>query len=342
MPRRGNTSEGKFHVSTVPVKLLLPENSLRKKNIDRMFAKSFCDDMFEVCKLFGPQAVLFMSNDDKARIPLGLAAANLQAPLLMHLQYKVKLLDHDFVVGPKHKLIPSVYGLCEITNTGDVSYSRDTFIRVRSGKHDTSNAYTHAFDVRELFQTKLVKRKPIILMSTDGAQDEAPRFPKTLATAIDLFRLLELDVLLHGVNAAGLSAFNPVERRMAPLSHDLAGIILPHDHFGNHLDSSGKTINQELEEINFQKAAEIVSEVWEKTVIDGYPVDCRAVPVGNSHEPTEPDPVWVAKHCQQSRYCLQIVKCQDESCCLPFETSWLSIIPDRFIPFPAIYEYSNN
>ena len=148
--------------------------------------------------------------------------------------------------------------------------------------------------------------------------------------------------MLHGVNAAGLSAFNPVERRMAPLSHDLAGIILPHDHFGNHLDSSGKTINQELEEINFQKAAEIVSEVWEKTVIDGYPVDCRAVPVGNSHEPTEPDPVWVAKHCQQSRYCLQIVKCQDESCCSPFETSWLSIIPDRFIPFPAIYEYSNN
>ena len=180
MPRRGNTSEGKRHVSTVPVKLLRPENSLRKKNIDRMFAKSFCDDMFEVCKLFGPKAVLFMSNDDKARIPLGLAAANLQAPLLMHLQYKVKLLDHDFVVGPKHKLIPSVYGLCEITNTGDVSYSGVTFIRVRSGKHDTSNAYTHAFDVRELFQTKLVNRKPIILMSTDGAQDEAPRFPKTL------------------------------------------------------------------------------------------------------------------------------------------------------------------
>jgi len=54
-------------------------------------------------------------------------------------------------------------------------------------------------------------------MSTDGAQDEAPRFPKTLATAIHLFRLLELDVLLHGINAAGLSAFNPVERRMAIL-----------------------------------------------------------------------------------------------------------------------------
>ena len=37
-------------------------------------------------KLFGPDAVLFMSNDDKARIPLRLAAANLQAPILMHVE----------------------------------------------------------------------------------------------------------------------------------------------------------------------------------------------------------------------------------------------------------------
>ncbi|XP_047144174.1 uncharacterized protein LOC124817793 [Hydra vulgaris] len=342
LPRRGNTSEGKKHVSTVPVKLLRPENSMRKKNDDRMFAKSFIDDMFEVCKLFGPKAVLFISNDDKARVSLGIAAASLQAPLLMHMEYKVKLMDHDFVVSSQHKLIPSVYGVCEVNNTGNVSYSGDTFIRIRSAKHDTSNAFTHAFDVRELFKTELVKRRPIMLMETDGAQDEAPRFPKTLATAVDLFRLLNLDALLHGVNAAGLSAFNPVERRMAPLSRDLAGIVLPHDFFGNHLDSSGKTIDYELEVENFQKAADVLSQVWEKTVIDGYPVHCQAVPVGKAYEPPIPDPVWVDKHCQQSRYSLQIVKCQEESCCTPFETNWLKNFPQRFIPFPAIYEYCEN
>ena len=72
---------------------------------------------------------------------------------------------------------------------------------------------------------------------SDGASDEAPRFPKPLYTAVLLFKELKLDVLMHGVNAAGLSAFNPVERRMAPLSHDLAGVILPHDSFGSHLDN---------------------------------------------------------------------------------------------------------
>ena len=70
--------------------------------------------MFKVCKLFAPKAVLFMSNDDKARLPLGLIAARLQTPLLMHMEYKVKLMDHDFVVGPQYKLIPSVYGICQV------------------------------------------------------------------------------------------------------------------------------------------------------------------------------------------------------------------------------------
>ena len=50
----------------------------------------------------GPKAVTFISNDDKARVALGLAAAKLQAPVLMHLDYRVRLLDHSFVVGERH------------------------------------------------------------------------------------------------------------------------------------------------------------------------------------------------------------------------------------------------
>ena len=61
--------------------------------------------MFEVCKLFGPKAVFFMFNDDKTRVPLDFTAASLQAPLLMHMEYKIKLMDNDLFVGPQHKLI---------------------------------------------------------------------------------------------------------------------------------------------------------------------------------------------------------------------------------------------
>lgn len=49
------------------------------------------------------------------------------------------------------------------------------------------------------------------MMVIDGAANEDSRLPKTLNVAIDLFQLLELDALIHGVSAAGLSAFNPLE-----------------------------------------------------------------------------------------------------------------------------------
>ena len=86
---------------------------------------------------------------------------------------------------------------------------------------------------------------------------------------------MELDVLLHAVNAADLSAFSAVERQMSPLSHDLAGVILPHD-----LDSSGKTIDEDLEKKkNFFKAAEVLSDIWSNNVIDGHPVDSKLFPL---------------------------------------------------------------
>ena len=72
-------------------------------------------------------------------------------------------------------------------------------------------------------------------------------------------------------SSPGQSAYNIVERRMAPLSHDLAGLILPHDHFGSHLNDSGTTINVDLEKLNFRKAGQILAETWNQSVIDGFP-----------------------------------------------------------------------
>ena len=99
LPRRGNTTEGYRHVQTVSVKLTGPENNLRKKNKGRIFTKSLMDDLINVYKFFGPQSVLFLSNDNKARVPFGLAAASLQAPVLMHMEYKVSIPDHNLLWG---------------------------------------------------------------------------------------------------------------------------------------------------------------------------------------------------------------------------------------------------
>lgn len=58
----------------------------------------------------------------QAVVPLGKTAAKLQAPILMHMEYKVQLPDHDWVVASKHKLIPSVYAGLTFGPNGNLSY----------------------------------------------------------------------------------------------------------------------------------------------------------------------------------------------------------------------------
>ena len=87
----------------------------------------------------------------------------------MHLEYKVKLPDHSFVVATRHKLNPSVYGICDVNLKGEVTYPGGTFIRIRNGKHDKTSAETHTYDMHELFRSERIAPKPILLMETDGA-----------------------------------------------------------------------------------------------------------------------------------------------------------------------------
>ena len=96
---------------------------------------------------------------------------------------------------------------------------------------------------------------------------------------------------------------------MAPLSHDLAGIILPHDTYGTHLDGSGKTLDKELEEENFYAAADVLSNIWSQTVIDKHQVNCKTVKKGSQFIPPEPSPDWISKHVQVMCYTDTIFQC---------------------------------
>ena len=115
--------------------------------------------------------------------------------------------------------------------------------------------------------------KPIVVLTVDTTDSENnTRYLKTLSTAIDLFKKHNLDALVIVNQAPGQALYNVVERRMAPLSHDLAGLILPHDHFGTHLNDLGLTEHAELEKENFKQAADVLAEVWSMNVLDEYPV----------------------------------------------------------------------
>ena len=81
-----------------------------------------------------------------------------------------------------------------------------------------------------------------------------------------------MNAFLLVANAPGRSAFNRVDRRMAPLSKELGGVSLEQEHFGVHFDDKGNTIDSQLELKNFEHTGKILGEIWGGMVIDGYPV----------------------------------------------------------------------
>ncbi|CAG8602911.1 16527_t:CDS:2, partial [Gigaspora rosea] len=154
--------------------------------------------------------------------------------------------------------------------------------------------------------------KPVVLMLSDGGPDENSCHKKTIQVIIEHFIKYDLDTIIVVCFALHQSASNPVERRMAPLSHDLAGIILPHDTFGSHLDEQLKTANDELENRNFKAAGEILASV--------YPVLVEYV-----------DP----KEHYQSRL-------DEKSAAWTFPQQDSSILPNQFFPSPILVQQKSH
>ncbi|CAF1269691.1 unnamed protein product [Rotaria magnacalcarata] len=258
LPRSSNSIEGKRHVRTVHVRLKRASNDEHKKHVDQYFAMNTINHLKTLA-------------DDKTRVPIGLPTARRQAPLLLHLDHKISLPDHDFVVALGHKLIPSVYAACTINNQKEVTYSGPAYISIRSGKHDSSTAETHHRNFSLLVESKDFqsvmklhdKCKPIVIIRADGGPDENPKYSKALVAGVNLFKKYELDCLFVVSNCPGRSAYNMVERRMVPLSNQLAGLILPHDYCGTHLNDSGKTIDSTLEIQNLRRAGTFkIYTIW--------------------------------------------------------------------------------
>ncbi|KAJ6642875.1 hypothetical protein Bhyg_07831 [Pseudolycoriella hygida] len=109
---------------------------------------------------------------------------------------------------------------------------------------------------------------------------------------------------------------------MAPLSKALAGIMLPHDHYGNHLDSQGQTIDTELEKTNFSYAGIALAEVWSEMTIDGHFTSRVSFPFDTLNQKLRHRQFYnnyqrfqLVQSTRQSQYLLQILKCSDQKCC---------------------------
>ena len=98
-------------------------------------------------------------------------------------------------------------------------------------------------------------------------------------------------------HAPGLSTYNYVERIMALPSKALAGLVIPHDSCGSHLNPSGETVAAEPEKNNFKVAGNILCQIWGKLVLDGKRVTAEYVE-NESVETAGYDEHWVFKQCK--------------------------------------------
>ena len=151
------------------------------------------------------------------------------------------------------KLVPSLYGACKIDN--QIKYTGPTYATIRSLKHNKINAEVHASDFKDLLLLDPFidmicdptgQLKPIGAFSVDGGPDQNPRFPATVNAAVHHFKKHNLDASFIMTNAPGHSAYNPIELRMAPISHDVTGLVLRHDYYGSHLNEREKIIDVDL------------------------------------------------------------------------------------------------
>jgi hypothetical protein len=250
----------------------------------------------------------------------------------------------------------------------------------RAQLFDGSSTQSHLSDLKTMVQDDELAQfmmtspgviKPVVFLLTDGGPDENPRHMKNVEKFCDFFKEMNLDYLSVRTHAPGQSAYNPVERSMSGLSGSLVGVVLPHDHYGNHLKSNGTVIDVDLAKSNFRHAAEMLGQYWtqdnhfDKPVYDkdveptsrsgaGCNPDLRSsrteTIVSDSADSSEDGTAisqicfaWIEAHCKLGRYSLDVRKCSNRLCCKDTRSSFSDNLKqfDGFIPalVPQINEH---
>ena len=354
LPRQSNSIAARAHHHPAWVAVAGVSRTETRDHPDGHYCLASVKCAKQFATVFADMSVV-ISQDDKAKIGLGVPAVGRTFHTLQSVNEPVCVADHDFPAGNGQKLIPSVYLIIKPNESNDELRTGKLAIFVCRQWSLGTSSLTHMQDLESLtsdpqYDDALKTNgeiQPIWVLLVDGGPDENPRHLKNIKTYCQLFRKFNLDYLTVRTHAPGQSKYNPVERGMATLSGKLAGITLPIDHFGTHLNTQGKVINPELALQNFQYAGEALCDIWRRDLIFGRSVDTRYVeeldnPFESLHfEGTDKEKAeqqkqqkkkqenendsaecfvpwsWIENHCNLCQYSLDIKRCTNTSCCVP-------------------------
>lgn len=323
-PRHKHTFAARRHHHPAKVGLASVARTDMKQHIDEHYCLASVKAARVFAEVFASETVV-ISQDDKAKISLGIPAVGRTFKTIQSVNEPVTIEDHDFPKGNKMKLVPSVYLLIDPTDSNTALRTGQLAIFVRPEYFLNTSSLTHMTDLLTLinsqeFASILLKEnnvKPIWVLLVDGGPDENPKHLKNIIEYSNLFRTLDLDYLTIRTHAPYQSAYNPVERSMASLSEKLAGITLPVDEYGVHLDSQGNVVNEELARRNFEFSGKKLCEIWSRDQIYGRPVTVQYVDQSSKpfDNPASTTWEWIERHAQLCRYSLDLKKCKDRLCC---------------------------
>ncbi|GBC26323.2 hypothetical protein GLOIN_2v1870260 [Rhizophagus irregularis DAOM 181602=DAOM 197198] len=324
-PRHQNTFAARRHHHPAKVGLASVARTDMKSHVDEHYCLASVKAAKIFAEVFADESII-ISQDDKAKIGLGIPAVGRTFKTIQSVNEPVTVEDHDFPTGSKMKLIPSVYLVINPADSSNTLRTGQLFIFIRPEYFIGTSSATHIADLESIIKNenfsntlkKEDKVRPIWVLLVDGGPDENPKHMKNIIQYAHLFRSLDLDYLTVRTHAPGQSAYNPVERSMASLSEKLAGITLPIEEFGSHLNSQGNVIDEELARRNFEYSGNKLCDIWKRDDIHGKPVTVEYV--DQERNPfDEPEPSisweWIEEHTQLCRYSLDIKKCKNRECC---------------------------
>lgn len=171
--------------------------------------------------------------DDKAKIDFGepgLCASSgvgRQKKSIVPLNFNLSCLDHD--VQNKGSLTPSV--LLDVDIPEDLA---DSFYRVRVTFTIKDSIFEHSLPFRHIVELQHIledkkKRKPCLIIYTDGGPDHRTLCHAVKLSLIVLFKRLGLEFLVSCRTAPGSSCANPAESIMSLLNIAFQNTALARD-----------------------------------------------------------------------------------------------------------------
>ncbi|CAG8446961.1 4526_t:CDS:2 [Scutellospora calospora] len=250
LPRHSNSVAAKAHYHLTWIAVARVSCDETKYHPDGHYCLASVKGARQLAQTFAEFSVI-ISQDNKAKISL------------------VQIPDYDFVHGSNQKLIPLVYLIIKLSEANDDLWTRQVAIFVRPQWSIGTLSITHMEDLTCLVldnqYSEALKMnsdiKPIWILLVNGGPDENPRHLKNIESYCKIFKKFDLDYLSVRMYTLGQSKYNPVERSIAIFSSKLAGVVLPIDHFGKHLDSQSRVINNELANKNFHYASSMLINI---------------------------------------------------------------------------------